>query len=68
MISADIPPEEVVFQYWIVLYLNRKYLHKSAHARDFHNLFLHLFFQSLIDTKRSTVNIFKNILQILTDI
>jgi hypothetical protein len=43
---------------------------KGTHARDFHNLFLNFFciFQSLIDTKRSTANIFENILRIRLDI
>jgi hypothetical protein len=43
---------------------------KGTHARDFHSLFLNFFciFQSLIDTKRSTTNIFKYILQIRPDI
>ncbi len=43
---------------------------KGTHARDFHSLFLNFFciFQSLIDTKRSTANIFENILQIRPDI
>jgi hypothetical protein len=46
------------------------YVLKGTHARDFHSLFLNCFciFQSLIDTKRSPVNIFENILQICTDI
>ncbi len=43
---------------------------KGTHARDFHNVFLNFFwiFQSLIDTKRSTANIFKHILKIRPNI
>jgi hypothetical protein len=41
---------------------------KGTHAQDFHFLFLNFFFHSLIDTKRSTANIFENILQIRLDI
>jgi hypothetical protein len=39
-------------------------LFKGTHARDIQSLFLKFFWiiQSLIDTKRSSVNIFKNIL------
>jgi hypothetical protein len=42
---------------------------KGKHARDFHSLLLNFLcnFQSLIDTKRSTANIFEN-LQICPDI
>jgi hypothetical protein len=42
----------------------------GTHARDFQSLILNFFciFQSLIDTKRSTVNSFENILQIRQDI
>ncbi len=38
---------------------------KGTHARDFHSLFLNFFciFLSLIDTKRSTANIFKKFLK-----
>jgi hypothetical protein len=43
---------------------------KGTHARDFHILFLNFFciFHSLIDTKRSTADIFEKILKIRTDI
>jgi hypothetical protein len=43
---------------------------KGTHGRDFDSLYIIFFcsFQSLIDTKRSTANIFKNILQIRPDI
>jgi hypothetical protein len=43
---------------------------KGTHAWEFHTLFLNLFcfFQALIDAKRSTANIFENILQIRLDI
>jgi hypothetical protein len=49
---------------------NNKLCLKGTHARDFHSLFLNFFciFQSLIDTKRNTANIFKNNLQIRPDI
>jgi hypothetical protein len=43
---------------------------KGTHARDFHSLFLNFFciFHLLMDTKRSTANIFEKILKIRTDI
>jgi hypothetical protein len=43
---------------------------KGTHAREFHNLWLNFFciFQSLIDTKLSTANIFENLQQIRPDI
>jgi hypothetical protein len=43
---------------------------KGTHARDFHILFLNFFciFQTLIDTKRGTINIFENLLEIRPDI
>ncbi len=43
---------------------------KCTHTLDFHSLFLNFFcfFQSLIDTKHLTANIFKNILKIRLDI
>jgi hypothetical protein len=43
---------------------------KGTHARDFHSLFSNFFcsFQSIIDTKHNTTNIFENPLQIRPDI
>jgi hypothetical protein len=45
--------------------------YKGTHARDFHSHSFYTYFcifQTLIDTKRSTINIFKKLLQTRPDI